>query len=203
MDRMYGKLLEFTKATLRSDDVLITCGLPGTYKTETTEEISKQNGFTILRTDLIRLEVLKNEDIFDEKVASNMNKRKMVYDEMFLRADNLAKKGGGVILDATFVTNELRFRAAEVAANNKKRFVILQTSCPEEVSINRILRRSKENYESNALTEEAYFNNKKKFEPVDFDILKKEFPKLEVLHFTVDTSRDMPDFWLVTDKAVK
>ena len=65
--------------------LLITCGLPGTWKTETSQEISKIRGYPILRTDLIRLEVLKNEDIFDAKVAGNMSKRELVYDEMVLR----------------------------------------------------------------------------------------------------------------------
>jgi len=63
------------------------------------------------------------------------------------------------------VSQSLRRRAAEVAAKNRKRFVIQQTQCPQEVSLRRISERSKENYESNALTEQAYLNNKKKFEP--------------------------------------
>jgi hypothetical protein len=60
---------EFVKTELGSGTLLITCGLPGTWKTETSEEISKIKGYPILRSDLIRLEVLKNEDVFDEKVA--------------------------------------------------------------------------------------------------------------------------------------
>jgi len=145
--------------------LLITCGLPGTWKTETSEEISKIKGYPILRSDLIRLEVLKGENVFDEKVASDMSKRTAVYDEVFRRADGVLEKGGSVILDATFVTQALRRRAAEIAAKHNKTLVILQTHCPQEVSIARILRRTQENYESNALTEQAYLNNKKKFCP--------------------------------------
>ena len=114
-------------------------GYLASYKTETSEEISKIKGYPILRSDLIRLEVLKNEDIFDAKVAGNMNKRLSVYDEVFRRADELAQeKSKGIILDATFVTQELRRRAAEIAAKNNMTFVILQTSCPQEVSLARI-----------------------------------------------------------------
>lgn len=193
----------FINSELESDNVLITCGLPGTWKTETSEVVAELIGYPILRTDLIRLEVLKNEDIFDVKVASNMNKRKLVYDEMFRRAGELARKGNGVILDATFVTQELRRRAAEVAADNNKKLVILQTSCPQEVSINRILRRTKENYESNALTEEAYLNNKKKFEPIDLNDLINIYPNLKIIHFTVDTSEDLEEKWFVIDKVTR
>jgi predicted kinase len=172
--------------------------LPGTWKTETSEETSKIKGYYILRSDIIRLEVLKNEDVFDAKVAGNMNKRLSVYDEVFRRADDLAQKGTkGIILDATFVTQDLRRRAAEVAAKHGMTFVILQTSCPEEVSVARIQRRTKENYESNALTVDAYLANKKKFEPVDIADLKKKYPTLKILHLTVDTCHDNREDWYI------
>ena len=127
-----------------------------------------------------------------------MNKRLSVYDEVFRRADELVGKSeGGLILDATFVTQDLRRRAAEIAAKNNMTFVILQTSCPQEVSVSRIKRRTKEKYESNALTEEAYLANKNKFEPVDLDDLKKRYPTLKVTHLTVDTCYDETDRWFV------
>ena len=194
---------EFVEAKLRSNILLITCGLPGTWKTETSKEISKIKGIPILRTDIIRLEVLKNEDIFDVKVAGNMNKREMVYNEMFRQAENLAQKDRCVILDATFVTQKLRRNAAEVAASNNIPFVILQTSCSEDTSISRILRRTKENYESNALTKEAYIANKKKFEPVDLDELKQKHPQLKIIHLTVDTEHDNPENWYIIGNEVK
>jgi predicted kinase len=196
MKEPFGK---FIKATLGPKTLLITCGLPGTWKTETAEEVSKIKGYPILRSDIIRLEVLKNEDVFDPKVAGNMNKRMSVYDEVFRRADDLAwKSEGGIILDATFVTQELRKRAAEVAAKHKMEFVIMQTSCPQEVSVARIERRTKEKYESNALTIDAYLANKKKFEPINIEELKKSFPTLKILHLTVDTCHDNAEDWYIT-----
>ena len=189
---------KFIKDNLGLKTLLITCGLPGTWKTETSEEVSKIKGYSILRSDIIRLEVLKNEDVFDAKVAGNMNKRLSVYDEVFRRADDLAQKDvSGIILDATFVTQELRRRAGEIAAKHNMTFVILQTSCPEEVSIERIERRTKEKYESNALTVDAYLANKKKFEPVDIEDIKKKYPTLKILHLTVDTCHDNPKDWYV------
>ena len=189
---------KFIGSNLEPKTLLITCGLPGTWKTETAEEVSKIMGYPILRSDIIRLEVLKNEDVFDPKVAGNMNKRMSVYDEVFRRADELAcKSDNGIILDATFVTQDLRKRAAEVAANNNMNFVIMQTSCPQEVSVARIERRTKEKYESNALTLDAYLANKKKFEPVSIEDLKKSYPTLKILHLTVDTCHDNSDDWYV------
>jgi predicted kinase len=192
----------FIKAKLEPRTLLITCGLPASYKTETSEEIAKIKGYPILRSDLIRLEVLKNEDIFDAKVAGNMNKRLSVYDEVFRRADEMAAKDkkGGMILDATFVAQELRERAAEIAAKNNMTFVIMQTSCPQEVSLARISKRTKEKYESNALTPEAYLANKSKFEPVNIDAIKKKYPNLKITHLTVDTCQDEIAKWFIIDE---
>ena len=186
---------KFIEAELGPDVLLITCGLPGTWKTETSEEVAKIKGYSIVRSDLVRREVFKNEDIFDEKVASNMDKRMLVYDETFRQADESLRKGKGTIIDATFITQSLRQRAAEIAARQNKTLVIMQTSCPREVSIARILRRTKENYESNALTEQAYINNEKKFEKVDPDALKQSNPNLDIIHLIVDTQYDPPEDW--------
>ena len=194
---MREPFVKFVETELGPGFLLIACGLPGTWKTETTEEVARIKGYPLLRTDLIRLEVLKNEDIFDEKVASNMDKRTMVYDEMFRLADEGLKKGDGVILDATFITQSLRRRAAAIAAEHNLTFVILQTDCPQDVSIRRILRRTKENYESNALTEQAYLNNKKKFEKVNLDDLKTLYPNLNIIHLIVDTRHDPREDWYI------
>jgi predicted kinase len=200
---MKKPFVDFMKRQLDPKTVLIACGLPASYKTETTEVIAELKGYKILRSDMIRLEVLKNEDIFDEKVASNMNKRTLVYDEMFRMADELAGKGQGIILDATFITQALRRRAADVAARYGMTLVIQQTQCPKEVSLARIAKRTKENYESNALTEQAYTNNVKKFEAVDLEDLKKLYPDLNIIHLLVDTTSDLTEEWYVVSKVTR
>jgi len=200
---MRAPFKEFMTKELGPSTLLIACGLPASYKTETTEVIARLKGYIMLRTDMIRLEVLRGEDIFDEKVAANMDKRKMVYEEMFRLAHELCTKGESIILDATFIAQSLRRRAAEVAARHRMRFVIQQTLCPREVSLRRISQRSKENYESNALTEQAYENNKKKFETVNLDDLKSLHPDLNILHLLVDTTSDLEDEWFVIEKVVR
>jgi predicted kinase len=194
---------EFVEKEIADDAVLIACGLPATNKTETMEVVARLKGYEMLRTDLIRQEVLKGEDIFDEKVASNMDKRQLVYDSMFSQADAFASRGKGVLMDATFISQTLRMRAAEVAAKNHKTFIIQQTQCPEEYSLHKISQRTKENYESNALTPEAYFNNKKKFEPVDLGEFKDRFPHLSLVHLVVDTASDSEDEWYVIRKDTR
>lgn len=178
--------------------VLISTGLPGSWKSPVTEKISEIKKARILRSDIIRLGVLKGLDIFDEKVASNRENRMRVYEEMFRQAeDALEEDSGGLILDATFVTQDLRLRAAGVAHRASRALVIAEMVCSEETSIRRILKRTKENYESNALTRQAYLNNKAIFQAVNLDEIKKEFPTLKLIHLVIDTEYDEPERWKV------
>lgn len=196
---MREPFVQYVERQYAADTVLIACGLPATNKTETTEVVARLKGHTILRTDVIRLEVLEKADIFDEKEAANMDKRRLVYDEMFRRADEIAAGGRGVILDATFVTRALRSRAVAVAVKHNRTLVIQQTSCSEAYSLQKIEKRSRENYESNALSPVAYFNNVKKFEPIDLEILKQDFPDLKIVHLVVDTNSDLEEEWFVIE----
>ncbi len=178
--------------------VLISTGLPGSWKSPVTEEIARLKGFNVLRSDLIRLEVFKGLDIFDGQVASDPDNRKRVYEEMFRRAERaLAAETRGLILDATFVTGELRSRAAELAHKFGRSFVVVECACSEERSIQRILKRTKENYESNALTREAYLNNKALFQPVDLGEMKRKFKSLSIIHMMIDTEEDDPSDWKI------
>jgi predicted kinase len=189
---------EVIQSEVPTDSVLISVGLPGSWKSPVTEEIAKMKNFQILRSDMIRLEVLKGEDIFDNKVASDPERRKRVYEEMFRRAETALKADkSGLILDATFFTQELRGRAADLADKFRRTFVIAECVCTEDKSIERILKRTKANYESNALTKEAYLNNKALFQAVDTGDLKRKFKTLPILHLTIDTEQDTLPGWKI------
>ena len=195
MEKDFEKVIQ---SEVPDGSVLISVGLPGSWKSPVTEEIARMKGFQILRSDMIRLEVLKGEDVFDNKVASDPNRRKRVYEEMFHRAETVLKNDpSGLILDATFFTQELRGRAAELAEKFHRAFVIAECVCTEEKSIERIFKRTKENYESNALTREAYLNNKTLFQPVDVDDLKKKFKNLPMIHLAIDTEQEALPGWKI------
>ena len=195
MERAFSEVIV---SDIQKDSVLISVGLPGSWKSPVTEEIAKMKGFQILRSDMVRLEILKGEDVFDNKVASDPEKRRRVYEEMFRRAEKTLRVGKeGLILDATFFTQELRERAADIAKKANRPFVIAECVCTEEKSIERILKRTKENYESNALTRDAYLNNKAIFQPIDIDDLKKRFKNLLMIYLTIDTEYDTPPDWKI------
>ena len=196
---MLRSFSEVVTLEIPEGSLLVSVGLPGSWKSPVTEEIARMKGFSVIRSDIVRLEVLKGLDIFENRVASNPENRKRVYDEMFRQAaEALKDPTRGLILDATFITQALRSRAAELAERADRTFVIAQCVCTEEKSIERILRRTKENYESNALTREAYLNNKALFEPVDIKDLKNRFGTVRMIHFIVDTEADSLPAWEVT-----
>jgi hypothetical protein len=60
------------------------------------------------------------------------------------------------------------------------------------------LKRTREDSESNALTEQAYLNNKDKFEKVDLEDLHMLHPGLSTLHIIVDTQKDQPEDWYIS-----
>lgn len=195
MERSFSDVIQ---SEIPKKCVLISVGLPGSWKSPVTEEIARLKGFQVLRSDIIRLEVLRGEDIFDNKVASDPDRRKKVYEEMFRQAENALKTiQDGLILDATFFTQGLRSKAADLAEKAHRTFVIAECVCTEERSIERILKRTKENYESNALTKEAYLNNKALFQPIDTVDLKKRFQTLPIIYVSIDTEYDTPPDWKI------
>jgi len=195
MEKTFSEVIE---SEVPKDAVLISVGLPGSWKSPVAEEIARAKDFRILRSDMIRLDVLKDQDIFDHRVASSPENRKRVYEEMFRQAEDALKSTrGGLILDATFFTQDLRARAAELAGKAHRTLVIAECVCTEEKSIERILKRTRENYESNALTREAYLNNKALFEPVDIEDLKRKFKNLPIIHLAIDTEQDTLSDWKI------
>ena len=177
--------------------IVMMCGLPATCKTWAASLIAERHGLTHLRTDIIRKQVLKGQDIFDEETAADMDKREMVYDIMFQKGEEIASTGKGVILDATFVKQSLRERAAKIAHKYNMPLVLVHTDCPAKVALERISRRTPDNYESNAITEQAYYNNLRAFEPIDMKSLENKFPGLEIRYLHVDTTEQDPAQWKI------
>jgi predicted kinase len=192
----------FIETQLPPSFLLITCGLPATGKSSVAAMIAKARSCQMLRSDLLRQEIFKNEDVFAEEVAANRDKRLQVYQEMFRRAGAILSSGSSVILDATFFTRELRRQAAEIADRHRQNLVIIETVCSQAVAVKRILWRRKDQYESNALTEQAYLSNQKDFEPVNIGELKAGYPGLRIFYATVDTEYEGSEQWYVTARGI-
>ncbi|MBI4167810.1 MAG: AAA family ATPase [Candidatus Aenigmarchaeota archaeon] len=158
--------------------LIIVCGLPGTGKTTIAKALSQRIGATLLRTDVIRKEML-SENTYTEK------ERDSVYENMLIMADEKLRSGEDCILDGTFYKKSLRAGAKRIAENNKSGFHIVECLLHEDVVKRRITPRK--NDESKA----------------DFSIflkLRKTFEPITEKHIVIDTSKDTKD---CVDKIMK
>ena len=90
-------------------------------------------------------------------------------------------------------------KAAQIADRYGMAFVIIHVDCKREVALERISKRTPDEYESNAITEAAYYNNLRSFEPIDLASVKKKFPLLDIRYMQVETSESDPGKWLLVE----
>jgi len=182
---------------LSEESTIMMCGLPASGKSTVAKLISQAKGHTILNTDMIRLRIYDKEEIFDSQKASDLRRRYMVYDVMFKTAKELIMKGERVILDGTFVRQELRVKAVEILGILLPNFYLIQTICGESTILERIHNRQNKEYESNAITQEAYFNNLKIWEDVDILELRNKVSSTKFSLFQVISTDSDPLTWEV------
>src|SRR6056297_1413041 len=99
---------EAREVSQTTPQLVVVCGLPGVGKTTVAEDIAERLDGRLLRTDVIRKEILPDPDYTEEEA-------RMVYREMFDRAREEVEDGGSVVLDGTFKDTRYRNRATVVS----------------------------------------------------------------------------------------
>lgn len=149
--------------------LIVVCGLPGTGKTTISKALSQIVGAALLRTDVIRKDML-HENAYTEK------ERDSVYENMLAIADGKLKNGDDCVLDGTFYKKPLRDAAKRVAEKNKSAFHIVECVLHENAVKARIEARKGDESEADF---SVYIKAKKTFDPVTEK------------HITVDTSENV------------
>jgi hypothetical protein len=150
--------------------LVLVCGLPGTGKSTIGNRIAKKLGAKLLRTDIIRKEIL-------EKPTYTEEEKEMIYKITFLIARYLLESGQSVVLDGTFYKRKLRKEIYETARKTNTSLEIIECTAPKEVIKQRMKKPRKE---SNA-DYDVYEKIKRKFEPI-----KRK-------HITIDTSKEISE----------
>lgn len=158
--------------------IIIVCGLPGTGKTTIAKALSQRIGAILLRTDVIRKELLV-EDKYTEKEKNS------VYENMLIAADAKLQDGEDCILDGTFYKKSLRDKARRIAEKNKSTFHIVECVLSEDFVKKRISSRKNDESEANF---SIYQSSRKNFEPI------------REKHIIIDTSKDTKE---CVDKIIK
>lgn len=148
--------------------IIVVCGLPGTGKTTIAKALSQRIGAILLRTDVIRKELLA-ENTYTEK------ERDSVYERMLVTADEKLQNGEGCVLDGTFYKKSLRDKARRIAEKNKSDFLIVECMLHEDLVKKRITSRKNDASEADF---GVYQKAKKNFEPI------------REKHIIIDTSKD-------------
>ncbi len=148
--------------------IIIVCGLPGTGKTAVAKALAERLGATLIRTDVIRKEMLQN-------ITHSSEERLLVYELMFQAAQHRLQSGLNVVLDGTFFSKNLRNEAANIARKYKTGFKIVECVCGEELVKKRLSLRKNDASDASF---PVYKAEKKTFEPV----VGK--------HITIDTMKD-------------
>lgn len=136
--------------------LIIICGLPGSGKTVVAKRIAEITKAILLRTDVIRKELIKQPTYSEEETEKT-------YEEMFLRARRLLEENKNVVLEATFAKREWRFKAIKIAEASNADFKIVEVVCSENVIKERINRRTGDESDADF---KIHLKYKNLFEPI-------------------------------------
>ena len=115
--------------------LVLVGGAPGTGKSTLAALLGSRRGWTVLRSDAVRQEVLV--EVADPVDRYSARARDMVYAETLSRAERLLVMGESVILDATWAQGHWRRAAADVAARTTSGLFQLRCEAPPEVARHR------------------------------------------------------------------
>jgi predicted kinase len=162
--RAYFHLAHHYAVRETSPFLVITFGLAGTGKSGIADDLAREMGFEIIRSDEMRKEIagVDREEHHYGRFGEGIYSRRMTektYEAMFDRAKRMLADNRSVILDACFLAERERKRAREIAEETGSRFNIVAVTAPDEVVKKRISQRMKEKSVSDA-TLEVYLKQK-------------------------------------------
>ncbi|MBN1664062.1 MAG: AAA family ATPase [Deltaproteobacteria bacterium] len=188
--RKYFDLAYTYAARLETPTLILMAGLMGTGKSALGRRIALHIGAHMIRTDVLRKEMLEIEpserhpDAFGKGIYSDdMSQR--TYDKALEAAREKLCEGKSVVIDASFKKRAERRRACETAKILDRPFFIVECRCPDAVVKERLERRAKNKAEASDGRWEIYAAQKKDFDEIT------EFP--DSVHAVIDTSQTLQE----------
>lgn len=160
--------LQQPRQRAETGDVIVVCGLPGVGKSTVAEAIAEAVDGAVLRTDVIRQELVENP-------VYTVAEKRRVYDALFQRARDHLTDGRPAVLDGTYRRRTYRDRARDLAAELDTGFELVAVVCDESVVERRIAEREDDASEADFAVYEQYRDS---FDPFVGD------------HLTIDNSSD-------------
>lgn len=180
--------LAYTYATRLDNPVLIlTAGLMGCGKSYQARNFSARLGAEIIRTDILRKELLNINPAeqhyveFGQEIYSD-NISRLIYDKAYKLASAKIKLGTPVIIDASFKKRSERQKARQLAQRLDIPFYLIECTCRDEIVKMRLDKRVRERTNASDGRWEIFQEQKKDFDEVN------EVPVGN--YFKIDTSEN-------------
>ncbi len=172
-------------ATLEKPTLILMAGLTGTGKTVLAKSLAPRIGADIIRTDILRKELLhmapadRHPEAFGEGIYRDAVTQKTYGKALDLASEKL-REGKSVIIDASYKSSANRQKALTAAEGLKADFFIIECICPENIIKERLALRASDKGEASDGRWEIYLAQKETFEKIT------EIP--EQSHIIIDAS---------------
>lgn len=144
--------------------MILIGGPPGSGKSTIGEGISTAQGWTLLRSDQIRLE-LGLDEVHAGSGSYDASGRATVYEEMLDRAERLLGLGESVVLDASWIDADRRDDARALAGLTSSDIYEIRCDVTPHEAVARVSRRLSEHADSSEATPEVAVAMRRSMDP--------------------------------------
>ncbi len=172
--------------------LLVVHGLTGSGKSTLAAALAEKLGAEWLSTDAIRRQMFgpSREPAAYGEGNYEATQRLAVYNSLFAAAEQHLVDRLSVVLDGTFLTAELRRRAAKLASRRGARPLFIHCSCPDEIARQRIGQRISAGGATSESRPELFDRQKADAEPTPSDLDRLDIQTIHTLLDQVDVVID-------------
>jgi aminoglycoside phosphotransferase family enzyme/predicted kinase len=183
--RQYLSWADYYAHRLPRPVLLTVGGLMGSGKSTLAGELAHVLGAELLSTDQLRKRMFGNSRTPATYGAGIYRKasRRAVYDQLFAKAAEILDSGCSVVLDGTFLTNDLRYAAVQCGLQHGACPLVVECECPRVVALERIRRRADSGGGDSEARPELY-----DLQETEHETLTAELPTVRV-----PTTRPLPE----------